>query len=186
MLQIKSISASTTNMSFCFRHRKSTTEQENTFSVLSCGVETQPADMNPDSFHHSRRSVTIHLPSLTSPWSLRRTLAPWRQRRARKASTPTHTRGNLSFYPLSDLWLHTQNGKPAWGSCSIRSHLNLLHYTTLNTLRPQKVSPKGYLKQFLSASVQKWRRRRKKKKNSTGRTEILTLMSLWIFFCACK
>lgn len=99
---------------FVFRHRKSTTEQENTFSVLSCGVEAQPADMNPDSFHHSRRSVTIHLPSLTSPWSLRRTLAPWRQRRVRKASTQTHTRGNVSFYPLSDLWLHTQNEKPAW------------------------------------------------------------------------
>lgn len=60
-------------------------------------------------FNHSgserkQENVNIHLPSLTSPWSLRRILAPWRQEKARHASARiAHTIITQILCPLTKL-----------------------------------------------------------------------------------
>lgn len=70
--------------------------------VLSCGgakaASRHDTRLVQKMSHFSRRhSVNFDLPSLTSPWSLRRTLAPWRQTRARQISTQAYDHGKVSL-----------------------------------------------------------------------------------------
>lgn len=76
-------------------------------------------------------SVNIHLPSLTSPWSFTRMLAPWRQMRARQTSThstDTTTKTKYKVYPLHTHWSLTE---PTQGGKLLHTYIHTVNFAII-------------------------------------------------------
>lgn len=152
-------------MFFCICHRK---------TQLSTSCQVAAEDMNPDCCRKwviSAQQTQRQLPptQLDLALIIEKDIGPLETNEGETNINTNPRSWKGIVYPLNDLWLYFQNG----------TLLNE-HSSKLSTTLVYRVdSALNTLKDFSS-------KQKRVDKTSTERTERLTLMSLWIFFCACK